>query len=381
MHLGFITPEYPHPRVKTAAGMGTSIKNLVVTLTRKNITVSLFIYGQDEDAIIEADGAKIHLIKNKTYPFGGWYLHRKYINRYVNTYIDSDEIQAIEAPDWTGITAFMNFKIPLVIRFHGSDTYFCNLEGRAQKAKNKFLEKQALKIADHYIAPTTYAGTETAKLFGIHSKRVKTIHYGLDLSKFINTTPEKFESYRLVNVGTVIRKKGVFQLAEAFNKLVALQPKATLYFIGSDSGDIKTGSASTWEIVEATLTPEAKKRTTYLGKVNYEDVQKHLKEAHVCVFPSLAETLGMVTIESMALQKVVVNTNYGWAQELIDHEENGFLIDPNAIDAYVQTIEELFNDIPRCILLGSEARKKIENTFDSEEIVKKNIKFYKEVIA
>jgi glycosyltransferase involved in cell wall biosynthesis len=31
-------------------------------------------------------------------------------------------------------------------------------------------------------------------------------------------------------------------------------------------------------------------------------------------FPSYAETLGMVTIESMALQKPVVNTNIGWAQ-------------------------------------------------------------------
>ena len=27
----------------------------------------------------------------------------------------------------------------------------------------------------------------------------------------------------------------------------------------------------------------------------------HIKDAHVCVFPSFAETLGMVTIESMAL--------------------------------------------------------------------------------
>jgi len=90
MHLGFLAPEYPHPRVKRAAGMGTSIKNLVVTLTRKGIQVSLFIYGQDEDIIIQADGAKMHLIKNQNYKFGGFYLHRKYINHYVNKYIALD---------------------------------------------------------------------------------------------------------------------------------------------------------------------------------------------------------------------------------------------------------------------------------------------------
>lgn len=380
MHLGFITPEYPHASVQTAAGMGTSIKNLVVTLTRKGIQVSLFIYGQKEDAILEADGAKMHLIKNKSYPFGGWYLHRKYINRYVNKYITIDGIQAVEAPDWTGITAFMKFKVPLIIRFHGSDTYFCTLEKRPQKAKNKFLEQKAIQGASHYIAPTTYAGVETARLFDIPKEKVKTIHYGLDLSKFQNDHPEKFEPYRIVNVGTVIRKKGVFQLAEAFNRIVEKQPEASLYFIGSDSGDIKTGNASTWSLVEATLSEKAKKQTHYLGKVSYIEVQEHLKQAHVCAFPSLAETLGMVTIESMALQKAVVNTNYGWAQELIDHEDNGFLIDPNAIEVYVETILHLFQDPSRCVQLGKEGRKKVEATFDSIDIATQNIDFYKTLL-
>lgn len=380
MHLGFLAPEYPHPRVKTAAGMGTSIKNLVMTLTRKGIQVSLFIYGQDEDAVLEADGAALHLIKNQTYRFGGFYLHRKYINRYVNKYIDLDKIDALEAPDWSGITAFMKFKIPLVIRFHGSDTYFCKLEGRPQKAKNKFFEEQAVKKAVAFIAPTTYAGAESAIVFGIPKERVTTIHYGLDLSKFQNDTPEAFEEFRIINIGTVIRKKGVFQLAQAFNAIVEKQPKATLHFIGSDSGDAKTGAKSTWEMVETTLTDAAKKQTQYLGKVPYEQVQQQIKDAHVCAFPSFAETLGMVTIESMALKKPVVNTNYGWALELMDHEKSGYLIDPNDVKSYEETILKIFCDRSKSLEMGTAARKKIEATFDSEHIVLKNIDFYKKLL-
>jgi glycosyltransferase involved in cell wall biosynthesis len=49
-----------------------------------------------------------------------------------------------------------------------------------------------------------------------------------------------------------------------------------------------------------------------------------MKQAQVCIFPSFAETLGMVTIESMALQKPVVNTSIGWAPELII-DGSGFL--------------------------------------------------------
>jgi len=55
-------------------------------------------------------------------------------------------------PDWTGISAFMNLKCPIVIKCHGSDTYFCALEKRKQKFKNYFLEKKALKSADYILS-------------------------------------------------------------------------------------------------------------------------------------------------------------------------------------------------------------------------------------
>ncbi len=32
MHIAFLTPEYPHSKVKHVAGLGTSIKNLVTAL-------------------------------------------------------------------------------------------------------------------------------------------------------------------------------------------------------------------------------------------------------------------------------------------------------------------------------------------------------------
>jgi len=380
MHLAFLTSEYPHPRVTRAAGIATSIKNLVSGLVTHEVSVSLFVYGQKEDAIFNEDGITFHLIKNRKYKILGWYLHRKHIERYVNNQIVATEIDAIEAPDWTGITAFMNFKAPLVIRFHGSDTYFCKLEGRKQKSKNRFFEKNAVAKASAYIAPTTYAGVESAKLFGIPKERVKIIHYGLNLEHFVNEAPSDFIRYRILNIGTVIRKKGVFQLAKAFNQIVERFPQAELVLIGGDASDLKTGASSTWELVEESLSKLARKRTSYLGRVPYETVKDHIKQAHVCAFPSLAETLGMVTIESMALKKAVVNTNYGWAQELMDHNESGFLIDPNDIEGYVTAISDLFKDETRTLLMGELARKKMENTFDIKSILQQNIAFYTQLI-
>lgn len=380
MKIGFITSEYSHPKVSHAAGIATSIKNLVEALVEKGAEVTVFVYQQESDNIIVEGGVKIHLIKQKRYKLFTWYFYRKHIQNYVNKVVSKESIDILEAADWTGITAFMNFRVPLVIRFHGSDAYFCKLDGRKQKFKNFMFEKLALKGASAYIAPTTYAGEETRKIFGLDAKKIKTIHYGLQLESFENESPESYNRNTILYIGTIIRKKGVLELAEIFNKVVAQKPEAKLVLIGSDAPDIKTGEKSTFKLMENLLSSKAKKQVDYLGKIPYSEVKAHIKNAHVCTFPSFAETLGMVTIESMALQKPVVNTSIGWAQELIDDGVDGFLVHPSKIDAFSESILQLLNDENLCRNMGKAARKKVETQFDIKKIAEINIEYYNSII-
>ncbi len=379
MHIAFITPEYPHDLTRASGGMGTSIRNLVHAIVNTGNEVTLFIYGQDKSDVFTEDGIVFHFIEKQNYPFLGFYRHRKFIQNYVNAY--TAHIDILEAPDWTGITAFMNLNKPLVIRFHGSDTYFCHIEKRKQKLKNKWFEKLGVKKAKAFIAPTNFAGEKSMELFNLPKDKLKIIHYGLELEKFNNTNPDEFEECRVLNIGTLIRKKGVFQLIESFNKLVEIEPKSTLVFIGADSGDVKTGSTSTWELMKSKMTVNAAAHISYLGKIPYDQVQGHIKRAHVCVFPSLAETLGMVTIESMALKKAVVNTDIGWAQDLIDHGVNGFMHHPDNCDAYVSTIKTLFEDQELVNQIGQAGRVKTEQKFDINKTVHQNLEFYKNIYS
>ncbi|MCF7568970.1 glycosyltransferase family 4 protein [Sabulilitoribacter arenilitoris] len=381
MKIGFITSEYPHPKVKHAAGIGTSIHNLSVALVKRGIDVTVFVYHQNKNNIVYSEGVEIYLLKTKRYKFFTWYFHRKHIQNYVNKVVCEKKIDVLEAPDWTGVTAFMHFKVPLVIRLHGSDAYFCKLENRKQKFKNFMFEKLALKKATAFIAPTTYAGVETRKIFSLDKKKIKTIHYGLQLENFINVTPDDYNRHTILYIGTIIRKKGVLELAQIFNKIVEANPNAQLILIGSDASDIKTGSKSTYSLMQNLFSEKAKKQSNYLGKIPYKDVKVHIKKAHVCVFPSFAETLGMVTIESMALQKPVVNTSIGWAQELIDDGVNGFLVHPSKIDEYAARIIALFNDEALCLEIGKAARKKVETLFDIDKNVDINIAYYKSIIT
>ncbi len=381
LSLGLVTSEYPHPKVNNAAGIATSIKNLAVSLTKKGVRVTVFVYNQDNDGIFNSDGVEIHLIKSNNYPVLGWYLYRKKINKYINKIIALNKLDIIEAPDWTGIAAFMKFKIPLIIRFHGSDAYFCKLDNRKQKLKNFLFEKNAIKRAKAYIAPTTFAGKVTSEIFNIEKNKIKTIHYGLELENFENKTPELFNRNTILYIGTIIRKKGVLELAQIFNEVIKRNPKAKLILIGNDSPDLITGATSTFGLVKNLLSKEAVNHVNYLGKIPYNEVIEHIKNAHVCVFPSFAETLGMVTIESMALKKPVANTSIGWAQELIDDGVNGFLVHPNNIVEYASKICNLLDDESLCLKIGKEARKKVENSFDINKNADINISYYKSIIA
>jgi len=380
LHIGFLTSEYPHEKAQHAAGIGTSIKNLVTALRGQDIAVSVFVFGQKHDEVLVENGIKIHLIAQRSYRLATWYQYRKFLQHYLNRFIAADQIDLIEAPDWTGITAFMKINAPLVVRFHGSDAYFCHLEHRKQKMKNFIFEKLGIAKADAYIAPTNFAGKISQFIFRIKGKSIQTIHYGLSLEQFQNPEPTRYTKGLILYIGTIIRKKGVLELPAIFEKVLADFPEAQLVLIGGDSFDLRTQSASTWRLLQDQLSENAQSKVSYLGKVPYREIQDYIKRANVCVFPTFAETLGMVTIESMAMQKAVVNSNIGWAPELIDDGVNGYLVHPENHDLYARRILELLGDDALCQTIGSAARQKTEQKFDIQQLVRDNIAYYRQVI-
>lgn len=380
LHIAYIVSHYPHKAFGHDGGLGTSVYNLVQKLNLLDYKVSVFVYGQKKEFILEEENVTIYSLTDSKANYFRFYFNRKKIEKFIKQTIYKKGINIIEAPDWTGITAFMNFKIPLVIRFHGSDAYFCHLEKRKQKAKNYWSEKLALTHAKGFIAPTTFAGALSKKIFKLKKKEITTIHHGLELQNFTNNSPAVFEKGMILYVGTLIRKKGALELPGIFSKVRKEFTDAKLVLIGSDSYDIKTKSDSTWQLMQNQFKDNDLNNVEYLGKIPYNEVVDYIRKANVCVFPTFAETLGMVTIESMAMQKAVVNSNIGWSQELIVDGENGYLVHPKDHDLFASRIYEVLSNDTLSLNLGQSARKRVEERFDINKIVSKNIEFYKKVI-
>ncbi len=373
MHIAFLTPEYPHPRTGSAAGIGTSIKNLVTGLVNRGIQVSIFVYSQKEDAVFMEASIKFHLIKHRKFPLFGWYLHRKFLQNYLNKFIAVDKIDALEAPDWTGITAFMKLKCPLVIRLHGSDSYFCRLEGRPQKKKNFWFEKIALQGADQLLSVSEFTAQKTREIFDL-KKEIKVIPNAVDVEAF-KPDRGKIIPDSILYFGSIIRKKGVLELAEIFKLVREQNPEAKLIMVGRDVPDISTGKSTKALFLEK-LGSENIKNVEWTGGLPYEKVKGEISRAAVVVLPSFAEALPMTWLEAMSMEKALVTSDIGWAKEVMIDGKTGFTVYPKDHELYAKKVLELLSDPELGTEMGKAAREQVLEKFSTEVVVEENIKFY-----
>lgn len=391
MHIAFLTPEYPHARVATSAGIGTSIKNLIQGIkdvkgshtavsgreSLQQTQFTIFIYGQKETSRWREDGINFHLIRHKQYRIGGFYRYRKHINSYVSRVVKEDGIDLIEAPEWTGITAFMRFSVPLVLRLHGSDTYFCDLEGRVQKKKNFFLEKKAIQQADAITSVSDFTAAQTARLFR-YSKPMRVIHNAIDVH-FFSPSNTSATSQSILYFGSIIRKKGVLDLATAFNNIATQNRNTQLIFLGKDVIDVKTG-ISTIKLIKERVGASALQQLRFVSQVPYQDVKKYISEATVVCLPSHAEAFPMTWLEAMAMEKPLVTSNIGWAPEIMVHEKTGLMVNPSKTKDLAKALAQLLTHPEKATRYGKYAREHLITHFGPKNIAEQNLEFYKKVM-
>jgi len=377
MTIGFITPEYPNEKLSKVGGLGTSMKNLALSLKKQDITPIVFVVNQDFDSVFKDDDIEVHSIKYNRRILFNWYFNRQQINTYINKIAKEKEIDLLEAPDWMGITAFMNFDIPLVVRIHGSDGYFCHLDGRKQKTKNRFFEKKALKNADALVSVSSFAGKLTNQVFNL-SRNITTIYNGINVKDF-SPLDIQINRGQVLYFGTIVRKKGALELSHIFNNVITQYPEASFLLIGNDNPDIYE-KKSTYSMFYEFLSLETKQRTEHIKAVPYNQVKKHIAQAKVIVLPSFAEAFPMTWLETLAMEKALVSSDIGWAKELMIDGETGFTVNPKEHKDYANKIVELLQNDKLCQQFGKAGRQRIINNFSTEVIANHNITFYKSLI-
>jgi glycosyltransferase involved in cell wall biosynthesis len=185
---------------------------------------------------------------------------------------------------------------------------------------------------------------ETFLVAGLPEKKLFLTSRGVDVEKF-TPAPAPPEKFRAIFVGSLIRRKGVHVLLEAWRKLAL--PDAELVLVGAPSKEITAQLA------------DAPANVIVRGFVR--EVSAELRQAAVHIFPSECEGSAKATYEAAACGLPQITTRE--SGDVVQDGENGLLVPPNDADALAAAIERLHRDRDLAARMGAAGRRRVVGNF------------------
>lgn len=178
------------------------------------------------------------------------------------------------------------------------------------------------------------------------------------------------ESERILFLGRVGERKGVFELLRAVSILKNKFPKLRLVLGGDGDLDAVRAAVRDLDIAEF---------VEILGWVGPEQKAIELARASVFTLPSFDEGLPMAMLEAMAAGKAIVVTAVGGIPEAVKDGENGLLIAPGDAVTLAAAIRKVMEDPVLHRKLAGNARKSIEERFSTDVVINKLSNLYQQL--
>ena len=187
-----------------------------------------------------------------------------------------------------GLIAAVSSRAPLVVTAHGQDVANARSNAAVRRA-TRWVCKRAAAV----VAVSGYLRGELEGAVPEARGKTEVVDCGVDLDSFsVAPAPGGPPSYLFV--GSLIDRKNVVRLAEAFGRLE--DADATLTVVG-----------------DGPLQPalEGRRGVRLVGAVAPDRIREHMAAARVVCQPSLVEPFGQAVLEAMARGRSVVATRVG----------------------------------------------------------------------
>ncbi|MBL8012328.1 MAG: glycosyltransferase family 4 protein [Candidatus Omnitrophica bacterium] len=174
--------------------------------------------------------------------------------------------------------------------------------------------------------------------------------------------------YKILHVGRLVEQKNLDTLLKA------------LAVLGKDYGVIVVGMGDKIHYQNIALQAGVVDRTVFIESVNHHDLAKYYSLCDCMCTPSRWEGFGMVFIEALACESVVVTSDIAPMNEFIKDTENGLLVksyqDPMAL---AKTIREACQNESLRRQLKMNARSSVER-FERRHIDQLEADYYKKIL-
>jgi glycosyltransferase involved in cell wall biosynthesis len=250
----------------------------------------------------------------------------------------------------------MILRIKLVVSIHGADFY---PDGKP-KVRHSWPMRFLLSTADCVVAPSRAFLLEFLKLLPHLKNKAKAIHNGIDTTEFSTTDHAHRNGLNnyLLCIAHQNEKKNLEILVKAFGRVKDVDPSLHLALVGD--GPLRKN------LEDLAHALDVRERVNFLGWKNRLEVAELLAGCKVFVLPSKSEPFGIVIIEAMACKKPVVASRVGGIPEIIEHGENGIMVDESDPVAFAAAIESLLNNPGLRQSLGARAYLTVQQRFTHE---------------
>lgn len=174
-------------------------------------------------------------------------------------------------------------------------------------------------------------------------------------------------------IGRMVREKGIFELVEAFKRVVCEYPQAKLLLIG---GFLE--SERDQESYLQLLKEFEHENIRFLGFRN--DIPLLMRVSDVYVLPSHREGLPRSIIEAMAMEKPIIATNIRGCREEVFNMENGYLVEKSNVNDLTLAMMEMISNPVMVRNFGMRSREIVERLFDEENVLNKQIILYRDIL-
>ena len=243
-----------------------------------------------------------------------------------------------------------DLRIPFVVTVHGRDVFSSRRGGLIGKWCTR-VSASVYRSAARVICISEKVQEDL--LSGVCC-RSSVIHNGVDARMFFPAMSQETKPV-VLSVGNLIPTKGHETLLRAIAALSVSHPRLGCWIIGV--------GPERQRLEHLAQQLGISDRVEFMGRQSRAGVAQAMQGCSVFALPSTYEGLGCVYLEAMATGKPAIGCIGQGIAEVIQSEENGWLVPPDDTEALAKALDRLLSDNAMRIRLGEAGRRTIVENF------------------
>lgn len=249
-----------------------------------------------------------------------------------------------------------------IVSFYGYDYSYLIKQESIWKKRYKILFQKA----DAFITEGPYA-RKTLISLGCPEKKVFENHLGVDLSQidfFERKFPDRNEPIKLLQIASLIEKKGHLFSVQAFAKALKQLDNLSLTFVGS--GELHQ------LLEEIVCDLGIKERISFIPTIPYKEVLGIARKHHIFIHPSIHASDGnceggapVILLDMQASGMPIISTKHCDIPSYVLDGVSGFLVEEKNIEALTEKIIYLANHGEIWPEMGRKGREHVQKEFNA----------------